>query len=142
MTDCPAFRLLPEQLQEESKDKTHLLEYLHAMPLDDVGIPEFVPKLERSMGDIKNPNIIYPVKDGIYIHVYPDETDIRNYYIAIEPGMMLDLEDLMEEVEERLVDFVGELDDTNSDSQIDRSKVPAASQRTDHGQVIKDKFLR
>ena len=125
MTDCPAFRLLPPPLQEESRDKALLLDYLHAMPLDEVGIPQFVPKLDRSMGDLKNPNLIYPVKDGIYIHIYPDESDIRDFYIAIEPGMMLDLDDLLEEVEERLVDYVGELDDTADGSQIDRAKVLA-----------------
>jgi flagellar protein FlaI len=114
--------MLPETLQEESRSKTHLLEYLHALPVEKVGIPKYVPKLDRSMGGMKNPNLIYPVKDNIYIHVYPDESDIRDYYIAIEPGMMLDLEDLMEEVEERLVDYVAELDDTDG-GQMDRAKV-------------------
>lgn len=123
MTDCPAFRLLPAPLQEESRDKTHLLEYLHALPLEEVGVPQYVPKLERSMGDLKNPNLIYPIKDGLYIHVYPDESDIRDYYIAIEPGMMLELEDLLEEVEERLVDYVAELDDTGGGKKMDRGAV-------------------
>jgi flagellar protein FlaI len=49
-------------------------------------------------------------------------SDIRDYYIAIEPGMMLDLEDLLEEVEERLVDYVAELDDS-SGSKMDRGAV-------------------
>jgi flagellar protein FlaI len=122
LTDCPAFRLLPPPLQEESRNKAHLLEYLHALPVEEVGIPQYVPKLDRSMKDLKNPNLIYPIKDDIYIHVYPDQSDIRDYYIAIEPGMMLDLEDLMEEVEERLVDYVSDLDDTTG-NQIDRAKV-------------------
>jgi flagellar protein FlaI len=116
------FRLLPPPLQEESKDKVHLLEYLHSLPVEEVGIPDYVPTLDRKMGDLKNPNLIYPIKNGLYVHVYPDRSDIRDYYIAIEPGMMLDLEDLMEEVEERLVDFVDELDDA-ADSQMDRAKV-------------------
>ena len=54
--DCPMFRLLPPPLQEESKDKTHLLQYLHALPVEEVGIPEYFPQLERKMGDMKNPN--------------------------------------------------------------------------------------
>jgi flagellar protein FlaI len=115
--------MLPEPLQEESRSKMHLLEYLHALPVEKVGIPEFFPTLDRSMGGMKNPNLIYPVKDNIYVHVYPDESDIRDYYIAIEPGMMLDLEDLMEEVEERLVDYVADLDDSSSHNQMDRAKV-------------------
>jgi flagellar protein FlaI len=123
LTDCPAFRLLPVPLQEESRDKAHLLEYLHALPLEEVGVPQYVPKLERSMGDLKNPNLIYPIKNGLYVHVYPDQTDIRDYYIAIEPGMMLALEDLLEEVEERLVDFVTELDDTIGGKKMDRAAV-------------------
>jgi flagellar protein FlaI len=121
VTDCPVFRLLPLPLQEESRDKGHLLEYLHALPVADVGIPDYYPKLDRSMSDWKNPNLIYPVKDGLYIHVYPDETDIRDYYIAIEPGMLLDSEELIEEVEEHLVDYVAELDDTDG-QEIDRTK--------------------
>jgi flagellar protein FlaI len=122
LTDCPAFRLLPAPLQEESRGQAHLMEYLHALPLEQVGIPQYVPKLDRSMRDMKNPNLIYPIKDGLYVHVYPDETDIRDYYIAIEPGMMLDLDDLLEEVEERLVDFVAELDDT-AGNKLDRAEV-------------------
>ncbi len=125
MTNCPAFRLLPPPLQDESKDKAFLLEYLHSMPMDEIGIPQFVPKLERSMSDMKSPNLIYPINGGLYIHVCPVESDIRNYYIAIEPGMMLELEDLLEEVEDRLVDYVQELDDTAAGSQMDRSKVLA-----------------
>jgi len=124
VVDCPMFRLLPAQLQEESKDKVHLLDYLHALPVEDVGIPEYVPKLDRKISDIKNPNLIYPIKNGLYVHVYPDESDIRDYYIAIEPGMMLDLDDLMEEVEESLVDYVADLDDT-AGNQLDRAKVLA-----------------
>ena len=116
------FRLLPAPLQEESKDKLHLLEYLHALPVEEVGIPEYVPKLDRKMGDLQSPNLIYPIKNGLYVHVYSDESDIRDYYIAIEPGMMLDLDDLMEEVEERLVDFVEDLDDATG-NQLDRAKV-------------------
>jgi flagellar protein FlaI len=111
-------------LQEESKDKTHLLQYLHALPVEEVGIPQYVPKLDRNMGDLKNPNLIYPIKGGLYIHVYPDESDIRDYYIAIEPGMMLDIDELMEEVETRLVDYVDELNDSTR-NQIDRAKILA-----------------
>ena len=62
--DCPMFRLLPPPLQEESRDKTHLLEYLHALPVEEVSIPQYVPKLDRKMGDMKNPNLIYPIKGG------------------------------------------------------------------------------
>ncbi len=122
--DCPMFRLLPPPLQEESKDKTHLLQYLHALPVEEVGIPQYVPKLDRKMGDMKNPNLIYPIKGGLYIHVYPDESDIRDYYIAIEPGMMLDIEDLLDEVENRLVYYVEELNDS-ARHQMDRAKILA-----------------
>lgn len=122
MIDCPAFRLLPAPLREEAKDKASLLEYLHSIPMDVTGIPQYVPKLDRSI-DTKNPNLIYPIKEGLYIHVMTDDSDIRDYYIAIEPGMTLDLDELMEAVEERLVDYVDELDDTAVGSQIDRTKV-------------------
>ena len=108
---CPLFRMLPKELQDESKAKAHLWEYLHLLPIEKMGVPEYHSALNRDLGDLKNPNLIYPVGKGIFIHIYPDSRDARNYYIAIEPGMTQDLSGLMDQVEVRLVDFVTELDE-------------------------------
>jgi len=37
--------------------------------LQESRIPDYYPKLERGMGDLKDPKLIYSVGRGLYIHV-------------------------------------------------------------------------
>ena len=122
VTSCPLFKLLPAALQEESKNHEFLLDYIHMLPVDEVGIPEYYAELNRDMGDLKDPNLIYPVGDEVYIHIFLDKSDSRDYYIAIQPGMTQKMDGLMEGLEDRLVDYVDELDDLDG-AQTDRGKV-------------------
>jgi len=119
---CPVFKLLPPPLQRASETHQFLLDYIHLIPIDEVGIPEYYPELARALGDIQDPNLIYPIGGNLYVHIYPDLKDSRNYYIAIEPGMLFDSNDLMEDLENRLVDYVDELDDLDG-AQQDRGAV-------------------
>ena len=41
ITSCPLFKLLPAALQEESKNPGFLLDYIHLLPVDQMGIPEY-----------------------------------------------------------------------------------------------------
>ena len=113
--NCPMFRMLPKGLQERSKESPYLWDYLHMVPIEKVVVPEYHNELTRKMGDMKDPNLIYPVGNGLFIHIYPDLTDARDFYIAIEPGMMNDVAKDMEEVEVRLVDFVTDLEEGSDD---------------------------
>ena len=118
----PLFKMLPDSLQDEAKKHEFLLDYIHMLPMDEVGIPEYYPELNRGLGELKNPNLIYPVGEEVYIHIFPDQTDSRDYYIAVEPGMTQKMDSLMEGLEDRLVDYVDELDDLDG-AQTDRGKV-------------------
>lgn len=122
VNNCPVFKLLPLPLQKETKDNGFLLDYIHTIPVDEVGIPEYYQELNRKLSDLKNPNLIYPIGGGLYVHIYPDPTDSRDYYIAIEPGMLKDMGDLVEEMEDRLVDFVDELENP-ANAKLSRSQV-------------------
>ncbi len=117
---CVLRSLLPPPLAEEADKAPHLMEYLHKIPVADVGVPEYFEKLDRKMGDIEDPNLIYPVGQGVYIHIFPDHSDVRNYYIPIEPTAE-GLDDLLEEIEVRLLDYVDELATAESDE--DRLRV-------------------
>jgi len=121
-SSCPIFKLLPEPLQREAEANGFLLDYIHMLPVEQFGVPEYYPELTRNMGDIKNPNLIYPIGGGLYTHIFPNPSDARDYYIAIEPGMAEDSVDLMLELEDHLVDQVDLLDDDNADGD-DRKKV-------------------
>ena len=122
VTDCPVFKMLPAQLQKESKDHQFLLDYIHVLPIEEVGIPEFYDELDRKLGDKKNPNLIYPIGNGLYVHIFPDPNDTRDHYIAIEPGMLDIDEGLVDELEDRLLEHVEDMDDLDGVA-MDRSKV-------------------
>lgn len=120
--NCPIFKLLPPPLQKASQDNEFLLDYIHTIPVDEVGIPEYHEELGRKLSDLKNPNLIYPIGGGLYVHIYPDPTDSRDYYIAIQPGMHEDTGTLVEEMEDRLVDFVDELE-SPANAKLSRTQV-------------------
>jgi len=107
---CSLHGLLPPALQERTAEAPHLLEYLHKVPIAEVGVPEYYPELNRKLGDLKQPNLIYPVGDGLFVHIFPDQTDARDYYISIEPSSVGDLESILEQLERRLMDYVDALE--------------------------------
>ncbi len=111
LKSCGIYRILPKEMKREVEKNLHLLEYLHILPIDKVGIPKFVPKLDRKKhGNLENPNLIYPADEQIYIHIYPDRNDVRNYYIPIEPTLLTGVDELLKEVEIRLVDYLADVD--------------------------------
>ena len=122
VTNCPVFKMLPAPLQQESEANGFLLDYIHLLPVDEVGIPEYYTQLDRNLGDKKSPNLIYPVGNGLYVHIYPDPNDSRDYYIAIEPGMLNDNRALVDELEDHLVDYVEELEDSDG-APLDRGRI-------------------
>jgi archaeal flagellar protein FlaI len=110
---CPLHNVLPPELNQQAEQAPHLMEYLHRVPISEYGAPEYYPEISRKMGDIKDPNLIYPVGHGTYVHILPDPQDGRNYYIAIEPGGAR-MPELIEEFEYRLLDFVEILADAST----------------------------
>ncbi|MCA9831667.1 MAG: type II/IV secretion system ATPase subunit [Dehalococcoidia bacterium] len=100
---------LPYELQEACQDAQHLWQYLQMFPMEEIGVPDFVPKLQRGS---KSRNIIYPVGDGVFIHIFDDPMDARNWYMAIEPMLLADLDGVLGELDHILLDYVEDLVDT------------------------------
>ena len=107
---CGLHQLLPPALQERTAQAPHLLEYLHLVPVGEVGIPEYYPELNRKLSDLKHPNLIYPVADDLFVHIFADREDARDYYITIEPSSVGDMRPLLERLERRLMDYVEALE--------------------------------
>lgn len=106
LNQCGIYRILPEEGKREAEKNPYLLDYLHMIPIDEIGMPKIYPKLDRKLGDLKTPNLIYPAGDEIYIHIYPDLKDVRNFYIPVEQHFIVDIQPYLPIVEERLVDMV------------------------------------
>ena len=101
---------LSEPLQQVCQQNLHLLQYLHALPLDTIGIPEYYEKLTRSLKGKKDPNLIYPVSGGVFIHIASNPDDIRDHYIPVEPSLADTHESALDNIEQRLADSVGRRD--------------------------------
>jgi flagellar protein FlaI len=107
---CPIYLKLPAELQEVCKENPHLLQYLYNLPEDGFGIPEYYEKVTRSLKGKKDPNLIYLVGGGVFVHVLANPEDVRDYYIAIEPSLVDAQDNTLDEIELRLADFVEELE--------------------------------
>src|SRR3990172_451801 len=114
---CTLRNLLPDSLQERAEAAPHLMEYLHFVPIKDVGVPEYYQELNRKLSDLKSPNLIYPVDEECFVHIYPDSQDVRDYYISIEPVMIQNLGQLLTAMERRLLDYVEELSAAQTDEE-------------------------
>jgi len=62
----------------------HLRAYVEDFMKKVGKFPEFYPQLTRDMKDIKYPNLIYPVGDPVFIHIYGD-MNTEKRYVVIEP---------------------------------------------------------
>jgi len=109
------YQMLPQALQDVTKENVHLLKYLQTVPIDEIGMPQYHAKPSRKLGDLKQPNIIYPTTPGNFIHIYPDSADERNSYITIEPVEGENLDKLMRKVEARMLDLSERLQDIDTD---------------------------
>lgn len=120
---CTLYKMLPKPMQETTKENVHLLEYLHMVPVNEVGIPEYYKELSGKLRDKKKLNLIYPVEGGIYIHVIQDPEGGRSFYIAIEPKLSggRDEVELSGQIELALLDYA--MDFEGVDTPEDRQEV-------------------
>jgi flagellar protein FlaI len=107
---CPVFPQLPPEFQEVCKENLHLLQYVHMLPLDRIGVPKYFDKINRKLKGTKDPNIVYSVGGGVFIHIMANPEDIRDYYIAVEPSIIDAQNATLNTIEDRLADYVEELE--------------------------------
>lgn len=123
---------LSSELQEfvGREENQHILDYICRLPTEEIGFPEFYPRISRSMKGIKHPNLIYPAGKGLAVHIYPDKEDIRNYYIPIEPCLFRKLDSTLEAVEKLLIDVIHDQDITTNDPEEKKKLLVKALEKT------------
>ncbi|RME52015.1 hypothetical protein D6783_06060 [Candidatus Woesearchaeota archaeon] len=90
-------------MDEARKRFVHVDAYLQNLP-SHLGVPEFLQKLDRSLKKVKNPNIIYPVGDPIFVHIFRSESGEMRYN-AIEPRLSEEEERLYQLVLDRMIAY-------------------------------------
>jgi len=73
-------------LKEVTAKNPHLARYLEKFRKETGTEPDFHVTLGRNLKDLPKINVLYPVGDPIFIHIYDDENKKRKY-VAIEPKM-------------------------------------------------------
>ena len=101
LSACATYQKIFLELQELCRENLHLLQYLHSLPIDELGIPEYYPKINRKLKGKKNPNLFYPIGNDVFIHVLANPKDIRDHYIPVEPSLADGQEGFLEELEDR-----------------------------------------
>lgn len=84
--------IVSDRLDIALKRNPHLKRYLDEFKRKEGSIPNFVVQLSRDMKALPRPNILYPVGDPVFIHIYTDK-DGKKHYRAIEPRLKQDEED-------------------------------------------------
>lgn len=106
---CSLRSVLPKALQDACDADPFLAEYLHRVPMDLIGVPDYYPVLSRDMADLSQRNLIYPIKEGLFVHLYPDEKGERDKYIPIEPNLTVNLDEIVPQVEFKLLGWVEQI---------------------------------
>ena len=109
MAASPLFQSFTPDMQEQAFLNLHLWNYLVGLDTEEVGIPEFVPRLSKNLKSESSNNFLYPVGNKVFVHLYTAEGEARDRYIAIEPANSVLKSGLMDKVDEKLIDYVGEL---------------------------------
>ncbi len=93
-----------ENLFEEAlKNNKHLSDYLLNFQKEHTSAPSFITSIPREMSLEKTPNIIYPVGDPVFIHIYGElHKDIE--YIVIEPQLLEKEKELYATVFDRVLE--------------------------------------
>ncbi|MBL8165837.1 MAG: type II/IV secretion system ATPase subunit [Anaerolineae bacterium] len=100
---------LSPALLEACSTSPFLKAYMLYLPIDEIGVPDYYIKPPRSLGNAEFRNLIYPIKEGLFVHIYPDAVGARDHYISIEPTVVVNIDHLMPRVNEKLVAWAEEI---------------------------------
>ncbi|MBK9050782.1 MAG: type II/IV secretion system ATPase subunit [Chloroflexi bacterium] len=118
---CSLQTILPPLLREACAQTEFLAEYMHHVPIGEIGIPAYYPQLSRKMQTMEKRNLIYPINNGLYVHVYPDAVAARDHYVSIEPTVLTNLDEMMPLIEERLMEWaedIGQVEDEEEKKEV------------------------
>ena len=100
---------LPTEFREQAEQFKHLGAYVSKLPIDDIGVPEYLGFVSRGSDTQQKRNLVYPVGGGVFIHVVHDPEDTRDYYLAVEPSLAPGVEQIVEDIDIQLMDYIDEL---------------------------------
>ena len=113
--ECSVRKQLPKLFQEACDAHPFVYDYLHRVPLNAVGVPQYYPKLSRDLQQLERRNLVYPIDGGLFVHIYPNDHGDRDVYVPIEPHMNVNLDAVIPQVETRLLKYVDKIGAAETD---------------------------
>ncbi len=104
------YQELPTLVKGVIEEYPFLMDYLGMLPLDQIGLPMYVPEISRKLSNEKTLNFIYPTqRKGVFMHVLSNPDDNRNSYIPLEPILFNDYLPLIRLIDIKLLELKKEL---------------------------------
>jgi flagellar protein FlaI len=97
------------KLEEVIVRNPHLGQYLSLLSAQGIPQPVFLEHLTEDVAKQKNPNILYPVGDPIFIHLYRPN---GYYYVVIEPPLTPELESKYNQILEMMLKYATRFEET------------------------------
>ena len=91
-----------ENFNEAQAKFPHLRSYINSVS-QDLGVPQFEAQLNRDMRSLENPNIIYPVGDPIFIHLFKKDSSV--FYHVIMPELSEDEKHFYDSILDRIIEI-------------------------------------
>lgn len=108
---------LPKKLQKACDEHPYLADYLRYVPIDEIGVPDYYPKLSRKLKDLEERNLLYAIQEDLFVHIYPDPTGERDIYIPIEPHTTVNLDGIVPQIEKELLDWAEKIGAAETDEE-------------------------
>jgi len=108
-----------DTLKDALKRNPHLRRYIEEFRRREGVVPNFVAQLSRDMKTLPRPNIIYPVGDPIFIHIWTDREGDK-HYTAIEPRLTKEEEPKYQALMDKMLEVVPKEEVPNNDEELGR----------------------
>ncbi|MEM2003455.1 MAG: ATPase, T2SS/T4P/T4SS family [Nitrososphaerota archaeon] len=97
-----AKNLAGSSIEDALASNPHLAIYLDEIVDNGAPQPDYFVQLSRELRYLERINIIYPIGDPYFIHIYTDELEGKNIYRVIQPEVPKDAWSCLQVVEETL----------------------------------------
>ncbi len=108
-----------DSLQTAVQRNPHLAEYLNNYRISAQRTPTFVPVPDNSLRDVAALDIIYPVGDPIFIHVYMDNG--ARIYKPVEPDLTMEEQQFMDDVMMIILNFAANYPPPDSEEVLEKN---------------------
>lgn len=96
-----------KSMSEAIQNFPHMREYVKKVQAMR-GEPTYFTRLDRGMKTMKNPNLIYPVGDPLFVHIYQEGNKGTIYHVA-EPEIDHSIAPLYDKIVEKLIEIANSM---------------------------------